>query len=72
MQLQEGQWLTIEVPNNSYPVHIAIDGGEAEPAWIDRIPEYVGKVRVGSLRRGRHTATAITEGQSYTVEFEVY
>lgn len=69
--LAEGDWLEIEVPDNTFPVHIAIDGNEPEAAWIDRVPHYVAKVKVGPLRRGRHGAVAYAAGQQYPVEFEV-
>lgn len=70
--LAAGEWLEIEVPNNTFPVEISIDGGEPVKAWIDRVPQYVAKVRVPQLRRGRHGAIAFAGGRQYAVEFEVF
>ena len=72
MTLQAGDWLEIEVPNNTFPVAISIDGAEPVNAWIDRIPQYVAKIKVPDLRRGRHSAVAYAGGKQHTLDFEVF
>lgn len=72
MALSAGEWLEIEVPDNTFPVQISIDGNEPVMAWIDRVPHYVAKIRVPELRRGQHSATAITGSGRYETQFEVF
>lgn len=70
--LRAGDWLEIEVPNNSFPVEISIDGNEPVKAWLDRVPQYVAKIKLPELRRGQHSATALTGSGRYEIQFEVF